>query len=382
MGYYNTPKEMLTRRRFLLQGGRAALGLALFGMAAPACSLFSAQDDRFVRPARHWHALGAGRVQCDLCPNQCVLGGGERGACRVRENRGGRLVTLVYSRLAAIHIDPIEKKPFNHFLPGSLALSVATAGCNLRCRFCQNWQLSQSTPESLDAEEVSPSALAARAAGANAPVIAFTYNEPTVQFEYVIDAAAQARRAGKRPVIISSGYARPEAGRELARSLDAVKIDLKAFSERFYSDICGGSLRAVLDNLVAVRSAGTWLELVVLIIPTLNDSPAEIRQMAAWVKRNLSADVPMHFTRFHPMYLIRNIPPTPVVTLERCREIATAEGIRYAYVGNVPGHRYENTCCHQCGRTVIERSGIYSTVSRLRGGRCPNCNTLIPGVWS
>lgn len=381
-GVISSVNSAMTRRSFLLRGAGVFSAVALESVF-PGCGecLFSSEGGAFRREARHWRPLGNSQVQCGLCPHECVLGPGERGVCRVRENIGGRLYTLVYSRLAAVHIDPIEKKPFNHFLPGSAALSVATAGCNLRCRFCQNWQLSQSRPEDISAREVSPEGLSGLAKRNSLPIIAFTYNEPTVQFEYVVDAAREAKRRSLRPVVVSSGYIRPPAGREFAQVLDGIKIDLKAFTERFYRDICGASLRDVLRNLEVVKSSGTWLEIVVLVIPTLNDSPGEIRKMTRWVAQNLGPDVPMHFTRFHPLYLMRNIQPTPVRTLERCREIAVAEGIRYAYVGNLPGHRWEHTYCHSCGRIVIRRSGIFATQNLLRNGRCPHCSTAIPGVW-
>jgi len=300
----------------------------------------------------------------------------------VRKNIDGSLYTLVYSRIVAAHIDPIEKKPLFHFLPGSTAFSIATAGCNLSCKFCQNWELSQSNPEDVHAVEISPRDLSRRAKSAGTKVIAYTYNEPTVQFEYIMDSSAEARKKGLRPVIISSGYIKPQAGKMLARNLDAVKIDLKAFTENFYSSICGGSLKSVLDNLVSIYSTGKWLEIVVLIIPTLNDSPAEIRQMCAWVRKNLSASVPMHFTRFRSMYKIQNLPPTPVSTLEQCCKIAKDAGIRYTYIGNVPGHKWENTWCHNCNKMLIKRSGFYHVENHIRKGLCPYCRTRIPGVWS
>ncbi len=376
-------RATMPRREFLLTSGQGLCLLALGGLGLAGCSGASGQPgDRFTRPAKMWKKLQGGDVLCRLCPNGCRLGEGDRGACRARQNIGGELRTLVYGRIAAAHVDPVEKKPMFHFLPGATAYSVATAGCNLSCQFCQNWQLSQADPEELDATPITPDGLSQRARSAGSKVIAFTYNEPTVQYEYILDAAASARRQGVRPVIISNGYIMPEAGRTLARAMDGIKIDLKAFSEKFYSSVCGGRLAPVLDNLAAVHAAGAWVEIVVLVIPTLNDSPAEIRRMAAWVRKNLSANVPMHFTRFHAMYRIQNLPPTPVSTLERCRTIAKEEGIRYAYVGNVSGHRWENTYCHNCNRIIIERSGYFSVKSGVRGGACPFCGTKIPGVWA
>lgn len=373
----------MDRRGFLALAGQGICFCALGGLAGAACSDTYCQSGRdyYLKPARMWKKIEGGQVKCGLCPNGCVLDDGDRGVCRVRKNVKGSLYTLVYSRIAAAHVDPIEKKPFFHFLPGSTAYSVGTAGCNIACKFCQNWELSQSNPEDLGAERIDASDLSRRARAAGSKVVAFTYNEPTVQFEYVLDAAAAARQRGVRSVIVSNGYIMPAAGRMLAAGLDAVKIDLKAFTEDFYGSVCAGRLKPVLDNLVAVHSTGKWMEIVVLVIPTLNDSPGEIRRMASWVRKNLSPDVPMHFTRFHAMYRIQNLPPTPVSTLERCRTIAKEEGIRYPYVGNVNGHRWENTYCHGCGKMIIRRSGFYHVENGLRGGACPFCKTRIPGVW-
>ncbi|MDY6933265.1 MAG: AmmeMemoRadiSam system radical SAM enzyme [Spirochaetota bacterium] len=346
--------------------------------------LFSLSRDEggFKRIASHWKAINKDRVLCQLCPNECLLDVGERGVCRVRENINGKLYSLVYSRIAAIHMDPIEKKPLNHFLPGSMALSLATAGCNLSCKFCQNWQLSQSKPEDLDAIRIIPKDIVKRAKSLKSNVIAFTYNEPTVQFEYITETSNITKGMGIKSVIISNGYIKPKASRELLKNLDGVKIDLKAFNSKFYRDICGGHLTDVLKNLETVRSSGKWLETVTLVIPNQNDSPKDIRNMARWVKSNISQDVPMHFTRFHSMYLLKNLPPTPVKTLERCRGIAKSEGIRYAYIGNVPGHKWENTYCHNCDKMIIKRSGFFSITNNIKNGRCPYCKTIIPGVWS
>lgn len=375
--------DHMSRRRFLRASGQALCMLALGNGGLFSCrdALFSASDDDyFIKPAKHWKRV-KGAIQCKLCPNECIIEEGQRGICRVRKNIRGALYSMVYSRIAAMHVDPIEKKPLYHFLPGSMAFSIATAGCNLSCKFCQNWQLSQSKPEDLDAIHITPSELSSRSRSTGSSVIAYTYNEPTVQYEFILDASIIARKKGIRSVIISNGYIQKEASMELIRNLDGIKIDLKAFTEKFYRDICGGELKSVLKNLETVFAAGKWLEIVVLVIPTLNDSPAEIREMARWVKRNLSPDIPMHFTRFHSMYLIRNLPPTPVRTLERCRTIAKEEGIRYPYIGNVMGHRWENTFCHSCNKLLIKRSGFFHVENAIRKGRCPSCKTRIPGVW-
>jgi pyruvate formate lyase activating enzyme len=383
MGTLRDKPLPLSRRDFLMRGCSMLCALSAGGLAS--CldtELFSQTSDRYLHPASHWRSIGKGNVQCELCPNICSIIPGGTGACRARVNRGGRLYSIVYSRIATAHIDPVEKKPLFHFLPGTRALSVATAGCNLSCRFCQNWQLSQSRPDEVDAERIPPASLVAEARGGNTPTIAFTYNEPTVQFEYVVDTARAARARGIKSVIISNGYIRPAAGREFASALDAIKIDLKAFTQRFYSDVCGGSLREVMANLEIIHGSGRWLEIVVLLIPTLNDSPGEIRAMSRWIRGSLSANVPVHFLRFHPMFRMTNIPVTPVSVLERCHDIARAEGIKYVYLGNVPGHRFENTFCHNCGREIISRSGIFTRQNRLSRGRCPYCGTQIPGVWA
>ncbi len=373
----------LTRRELLKRGGQIACLAAAGGVGFKFFDAFcSSRNDYFIRPAIMWDKLPGNAVACRLCPNGCQIGDGDRGICRVRKNIGGSLYSLVYSRIAAAHVDPVEKKPMFHFLPGAMAYSVATAGCNLSCKFCQNWELSQVNPEDLEATEISPAELSRRAKSSSAKVIAYTYNEPTVQAEYIIDSSAEGRRNGLRPIIISNGYIRPEAGRVLAKNLDGIKIDLKAFSENFYSNVCGGSLKAVQENLVSIHGLGKWLEIVVLIIPTLNDSPSEITAMCRWVRSNLSEDVPMHFTRFHAMYKMQNLPPTPVSTLERCRSIARDAGIRYPYIGNVPGHRWENTWCHKCEKLLISRSGFFHVENHIRQGRCPYCGTVIPGIWS
>lgn len=374
---------LINRKEFLEKSGRY-LSLALPGSLGLSYveALARSGNEDYIKPALLWKKLPANAVRCQLCPNECVLNKGERGICRVRKNINGSLYTLVYSRVVAAHIDPVEKKPMYHFLPGSAAFSIATAGCNLSCKFCQNWEISQADPENTDAVKITPAELSVRAKSAGTKVIAYTYNEPTVQFEYIIDSSARAKEKGLRPVIISSGYIKPQAGKILARNLDAVKIDLKSFTENFYSSICGGSLKPVLDNLVSIHGLGKWLELVVLIIPTLNDSPTEIKEMCTWVKKNLSANVPMHFTRFRSMYKIQNLPPTPVSTLEQCYKIAKEAGIRYPYVGNVPGHNWGNTYCHNCGRMLIRRSGFYHIENNISNGQCPYCRTRIPGVWS
>jgi pyruvate formate lyase activating enzyme len=332
------------------------------------------------RAGRHAHARGL--VRCLLCANACSIAPGRRGECGARMNVEGELRSLVYGRLAAIHVDPIEKKPFFHFLPGSAAYSVGTAGCPLHCRFCQNWQLSQARPEDLASTSVAPAAVVAAAAARASPVIAFTYNEPTVQAEFVADVAREARERGLRSAIVSCGFMTEAPLAELCGVLAAVKIDLKGFSPGFYRDVCRAELKPVLRSIVQVARSGVHLELVNLVVPTLNDAPAMLEGLADWVMGEVGPDVPLHFTRFHPDYQLQNLPPTPVATLERARELAMRKGIRFAYVGNVPGHPGNNTFCPGCGKVVVARSSFFVTDKQLDGGRCRSCRRAIPGVWS
>ena len=384
------------RRRFLAQalGGACVLcgagavahclGGERLGFAGPALAqpgpAQPAGDDRFVADARYWEAKGE-VAACKLCPRQCEVPRDERGYCGVRENRGGQYKTLVYSRPCSLAIDPIEKKPLFHFLPASQAFSLATAGCNIECKFCQNWQTSQMRPEQVESIYAPPSQIVDLAKSKGCASIAFTYTEPVVFYEYMFDIAAQARRQGVHSVMISNGYIQKQPMTDLCKELAAVKIDLKAFTESFYQDVCHGQLRPVLDTLELLKSLGIWFEIVVLIIPTLNDGEDECRNMCRWIKETLGPDPPVHFTRFHPMYKLENLPSTPVDTLTRNYQIARAEGLRYPYVGNVPGHAGENTYCHSCGKQVIQRVG-YVTRSQLKpGGECPYCQAKIAGFW-
>lgn len=340
------------------------------------------EEAPFTVEARFYHKLVDSRIKCTLCPRQCVVGEGKRGYCGVRENRGGSLYALVYGRVCAAHVDPIEKKPLFHFLPGSLAYSVATAGCNVSCKFCQNWNISQALPEQVSAEYLPPGKIAELAAQCGCPTIAFTYSEPVVFSEFVMDTADAAREAGIRCIAVSNGYIQDEPLRVAYGKLDAVKIDLKAFSESFYRKVVGGQLKPVLDSLVTLQKLGKWAEIVYLVVPTLNDSDQEFLGLARWVKANLGAEVPLHFTQYHPEYLLKNLPVTPVATLERAKAIADAEGLHYVYIGNIPGHEAENTYCPQCKRVLVERYGFEIRRMLIRNGACPICMRTIPGVWT
>ncbi len=332
--------------------------------------------------ARYYKKLPDREIECELCPRACRLGDKERGYCGVRENEGGTYYTLVYGKVCSLNIDPIEKKPFFHFLPGTNALSMAAAGCNLNCKFCQNWEISQVRPEQIDHYDLPPEAVAGRAEAAGCPSIAYTYTEPVVYFEYMFDTAVQARRKGVRSVVVTAGQIKPEPLKDLIGVVDAVKVDLKGFTQDFYSLYVRGDLKTVLETIKIVARSKTWLEIVYLVVPTLNDRLSDIRDMAKWIKGEVGDGVPLHFSRFQPMYLVKNLPPTPVSTLDAARDTALAEGLRFVYVGNVPGHPGESTSCPACGKTVIRRMGYRIDEIRLKKGACAFCGAAIPGVWS
>ena len=339
-------------------------------------------DAAFIREARFYEKLPYKKIKCKLCPRECVIDDRERGYCGVRENRGGVYYTLVYSRVCASHIDPIEKKPLFHFAPGTLAYSVATAGCNVNCKMCQNWDISQVRPEQVRNTELPPRQVVALARQSGCASIAYTYSEPVVFCEYVLDTAQAGRAAGVKSAVVTGGYIQEEPLKHLCARVDAIKVDLKAFSEKFYKEVVNGELKPVLQALATIRKQGTWNEIVYLAVPGLNDSDPEFQGLARWVNAELGPDVPLHFTRFYPNYLLKDLPPTPLTTLERAKAIADAEGLHYVYIGNVPGHPAENTWCPKCRRVVVERAGFVVKTMRLEQGRCPYCGLTIPGRWT
>jgi pyruvate formate lyase activating enzyme len=365
----------LDRRQFLALPCFAACA------AGPCAAAPADSGAQFTVEARFYEKLPYKKIKCKLCPRECVIDDHERGYCGVRENRGGRYYTLVHSRVCAANIDPVEKKPLFHFAPGTLAFSVATAGCNVNCKMCQNWEISQSRPEQVNATYLPPPRLAELARQNRCLSVAYTYSEPVVFCEYVLDAAEAGRAAGVKSVVISGGYVQREPLLELCRRVDAIKVDLKAFSEKFYKEVVNGELKAVLQTLATIRKQGVWTEIVYLVIPTLNDSDQEFRAMARWIKTELGTDVPLHFSRFHPEYLLKNLPPTPLPTLERAKAICDAEGLEYVYLGNIPGHPAESTRCPKCKRVVVERAGFTVRAINLDRGKCRFCRHPIPGVW-
>ncbi|HWR73565.1 MAG TPA: AmmeMemoRadiSam system radical SAM enzyme [Nitrospirota bacterium] len=321
------------------------------------------------------------KVHCELCPTECVLENYQIGGCRTRMNKDGVLYSLVYGKPCAVNVDPIEKKPFYHFLPATTAFSIATAGCVLGCKFCQNWQISQASPEDTDNRDLQPADVVRQALYYQCRSITYTYTEPTVFYEYMYDTAKIARQHGIRNTMHSCGYIKEKPLREVAKLLDAADIDLKAFTEDFYNRICGGRLRPVLDALVVLKEEGVWLEITNLVIPTLNDDPKKMREMCGWIVKNLGQDVPIHFSRFFPYYKLKNLPPTPWETLKEARDIAREAGIRYAYIGNIRSEG-ENTYCPACRRLLIERIGYFVKQNNMVKGTCRFCSNRIAGIWS
>lgn len=333
------------------------------------------------KEARYYEKRADGRVQCTLCPWQCVVKPGGRGRCGVRANRDGAYFSLVYGQVAAYHNDPIEKKPFYHFMPGSLAFSIATAGCNVACKFCQNADLAQRRPENVRSVYFSPEEVVRQARNVGCRSIAYTYNEPVVFTEFMQDIAAEGQARGVRSVVISNGFIRKKPLLDLCKVIDGYKVDLKAFTESYYEQIVGGRLKPVLDTLVTLREENVWTEIVYLVVPTLNDGEKELEALCQWVFRELGPDVPLHFSRFYPKHKLRNLPPTPVATLEKAYQIGLEAGLHYVYLGNVPGHQGENTTCPSCGRVVVRRVGYQVYENHLQAGKCSFCQTPVAGMW-
>jgi pyruvate formate lyase activating enzyme len=333
-------------------------------------------------PTKYWHALGDGRVQCDVCPRACKLRDGQLGVCFVRGREGDAVVLRTYGRSSGFCVDPIEKKPLNHFLPGSATFSFGTAGCNLACRFCQNWDISKSKEVDTLADTASPEMIAQAAKDNGCRSVAFTYNDPTIFLEYAVDVADACHDLGLSAVAVTAGYICAEPRAEFYRHIDAANVDLKGFTEDFYRHTCGAELGAVLDTLRYLHETDVWFELTTLLIPGLNDSPAELDAMTSWVVENLGPDVPMHFTAFHPDYRMLDRSPTPPETLFRARTIALNNGVRYAYTGNIRDAHGQSTSCHSCGTQVIGRNGYtIGTYLLDESGSCLHCGAALPGTF-
>ena len=333
-------------------------------------------------PTHYWHQVDDGRIQCDVCPRACKLRDGQRGLCFVRAREGDEIVLTTYGRSSGFCVDPVEKKPLNHFLPGSSILSFGTAGCNLACRFCQNWDISKSKEMDTLADAASPEGIARAAKQLGCHSVAFTYNDPTIFLEYAVDVADACHEEGIKAVAVTAGYICPDPRAELYSHLDAANVDLKGFTEEFYRHVCGGELGAVLETLEYLHETDVWFELTTLLIPGLNDGDDELDAMTSWVVEHLGPDVPMHFTAFHPDFKMLDRPPTPPETLSRARRIALGNGVRHAYTGNVHDGEGQSTYCHQCGERVIQRDWYRLGDYRLDDtGHCTGCGTVVPGVF-
>jgi len=332
---------------------------------------------------KHWHRVADGRLRCDVCPRGCTLRDGQRGLCFVRAREGDQIVLTTYGRSSGFCVDPIEKKPLNHFLPGTSVLSFGTAGCNLGCRFCQNWDISKSRELDTLADAASPDAIAEAAQRLGCASVAFTYNDPVIFMEYAMDVADACHDRGIKAVAVTAGYVCPEPRTEFFGHMDAANVDLKGFTERFYAATCSGHLQPVLETLEHLRhETDVWLEITNLVIPGLNDAAEEIDGMTAWIAERLGSDVPLHFTAFHPDYKLRDRPPTPPETLTRARSIARANGLRFVYTGNVHDPAGAGTSCPGCETVVIERDWYRLGAYRIStDGRCKACGTRIPGVF-
>ena len=335
-------------------------------------------------PARWWHRLEDGRIQCDLCPRDCRLSEGQRGFCFVRQRLGDRMVLTTYGRSSGFCVDPIEKKPLNHFLPGSSVLSFGTAGCNLGCRFCQNWDISKARAVDKLQDAATPEEIARRAVELGCRSVAFTYNDPVIFAEYALDVAEACHALGLQAVAVTAGYIQPEPRRELYARMDAANIDLKGFTEDFYTRQTLSHLAPVLDTLEYVKHhTRTWLEITTLLIPGLNDGDSEVEELSRWIFQHLGPDVPVHFTAFHPDYKLTDVPPTPKATLRRARALAIAEGLRFVYTGNVHDTEGDATLCPECRTALIERDWYEILAYRLTAdGCCPACGYRLPGLFA
>lgn len=339
-------------------------------------------DSTALFPGRYWHLLDDGRVQCDVCPRLCRLHDGQRGLCFVRARRGDAVVLTTYGRSSGFCIDPIEKKPLNHFLPGTPILSFGTAGCNLTCKFCQNWDISKSREFDRLTDRADPEAIALAAAASGCRSVAFTYNDPVIFLEYAVDVARACRARGLKTVAVTAGYICDEPRAELFAHMDAANVDLKGFTDAFYQRLCSAHLQPVLDTLVYLkRQTNVWFEITTLLIPGENDSDVELDAMTGWIAENLGPDVPLHFTAFHPDWKMRDLPPTPPSTLSRARAIGLRNGLRYVYTGNVHDEAGGSTFCPGCGALLIGRDWYDITAWHLQDGACSACGTRIAGLF-
>jgi pyruvate formate lyase activating enzyme len=366
-----------SRREFLKMCGWCWAAASLPFLPSP----LAGQELGKSREAEYYQSLGDGRVRCLLCPNACEPADGERGKCRVRGNVGGRYHTFVYGRPCVIAIDPVEKCPLYHFRLPAPAFSIATAGCNLGCHYCQNWQFSQKPPEETRNYELSPEAVVKKALEYKASALSFFYTEPTIYIEYMKETARLARTAGLPCIMVTAGYINPKPLADLLPLIDAFTVGLKGFDPTFYEKYLAGRLDPVLTSLKAIKQSGKHLEVVTLLVPTLNDHPDTVKRGLDWMGENLGREIPLHFTRFHPQFRLKGLPPTPVSTLESARNAALRNGMQHVYTGNIPGHEGNHTFCPKCRKTLVERLGFQVLKEHHRQGRCPDCGQALYGTW-
>ncbi|HLN19687.1 MAG TPA: AmmeMemoRadiSam system radical SAM enzyme [Bacteroidales bacterium] len=374
-------KQNITKREFVRRSLTATAGLLCY----PCSHILADQTDEpkgiLRREAMFQESTPRG-IMCRICPNECVLKEGEVSQCRNRKVHNSKLYTLAYGNPCSVAIDPVEKKPLFHFLPGSRALSIATAGCNLVCLNCQNWMISQSSPDKTKNYDLPPAKVVEEAAKGNCVSIAYTYSEPTTFYEYVFETATIARSSGIKNIIKSNGYINPTPLKKLCTVADAANIDLKSFNESTYLKLSGGKLQPVLDSLKVYRDNGVWLEITNLIVPSWTDNLDEIAGMCKWLSENGFKNTPIHFSRFYPLHKLDQLPPTPVELLKKAYDIAESEGLLYVYTGNVPGNEIADTKCPSCRRIVTGRIGFRVSVNNIKSGKCPDCGTKIDGIWS
>jgi len=381
----------MTKRDFLRRcaycSGGIVLGASGLGFVSRAAERFAPTaiipDDlwKWSKEALFYKRVEGG-LECLKCPNGCILAAGDAGICRNRINHEGKMYSIAYGNPCAVHIDPIEKKPFFHFMPTTRAFSIATAGCSFSCLNCQNWEISQFSPRDTQNYDLMPEAVVAACLKSGSESIAYTYSEPTTFYEYAYDTASLARKKGIKNVWKSNGYINEEPLRKLCKVMDAANIDLKSFSDETYNRLSKGRLAPILRTLKVFKEEGVWLEITNLVVPTWTDDLEMIKKMCDWFVQNGLNECPLHFSRFNPLYKLTQLPLTPVSTLERAREIAVRAGMQYVYIGNVPGHEAENTFCHKCGKMIVERRGYQILTNNLEKGHCRFCSVRIPGVWS
>ncbi len=333
------------------------------------------------KPSPWFETFNNGEIKCELCPNECKLNQGERSLCRVRENREGKGYTLAYGNPALLQEDPIERKPFYHVLPGSRALSVSTAGCNLECKFCEVWDMALEYPEDVFAYDVAPEKVIRYAREGGLTSISFAFGEPVIFYEYMEDTALIAKEEGYLNLVHTAGYIQPKPLEKIVDKIDAVNVDLKSFEPEFYQEIVGGELEPVLNSIKLLKDAGVHVEITNIIIPTLNDNMDMIKEMCEWIVKELDENVPLHFSRFYPLYKLSDLPRTPVSTLEEARNIAMDAGLNFVYIAKVTDHEGENTFCPECGEVVINRMGFVIEELNIQGGACSYCGFDIPGIW-